>query len=100
MPVFGFFDSSTWASSLYVIAEAESTWLLRNRFMSNGCWTIVTPWFLSGSMPAFVSAAKSSYWFPPSQFATFLPFIFAIEVMPELFHVSCVIPSARRPARC
>lgn len=43
-------------------------------------------------MPAFVSAAKSSYWLPPSQFATFLPFIFAIEVMPELFHVSCVIP--------
>ena len=60
--------------------------------MSNGCCTIVTPWFFAGSMPAFVSAAKSSYWLPPSQFATFLPFIFAIVVMPELFHVSCVIP--------
>jgi hypothetical protein len=43
-------------------------------------------------MPAFVNAAKSSYWFPPSQFATFLPFIFGIELMPELLHVSWVIP--------
>ena len=51
--------------------------------MSNGCWTIVTPLFLDGSMPFFVSAAKSSYSLPPSQFATFLPFIFAIVLMPE-----------------
>ena len=29
---------------------------------------------------------------PPSQFATFLPFIFATDVIPELFHVSWVMP--------
>ena len=60
--------------------------------MSNGCWTMVTPWLLAGSMPAFVSAANSSYWLPPSQLATFLPFIFAIVLMPELFQVSWVMP--------
>ena len=40
----------------------------------------------------FVSAAKSSNSLPPSQFATFLPFMPAMSVMPESFHVSCVMP--------
>ena len=60
--------------------------------MSNGCWTIVTPLFVAPSMPFFASAAKSSYWLPPSQFAIFLPLNWATDLMPELFHVSCVIP--------
>ena len=60
--------------------------------MSNGCWTIVTSLVLVGFMPFFTSAANSSYWLPPSQLATFLPFIPAIVVIPELFHVSWVIP--------
>ena len=69
--------------------------------MSNGCWTIVTPLLCDGSMPFFVSAANSSNSFPPSQLPTFLPFIFAIVLMPELLPrelASC--PTVRRPARC
>ena len=46
----------------------------------------------SGASPAFVRAANSSYWLPPSQFATFLPRIFAIVLIPELFQVSWVMP--------
>ena len=60
--------------------------------MSNGCLTIVTPWFFAGSMPFFVSAAKSSNSLPQHQSPTFLPFIFAIELMPLSFHVSSVMP--------
>src|SRR2546430_17518435 len=91
-PVFGFFDSSTWASSLYVIAEAESTWCWTKKPMLNGSWTIVTSFELFGLIPYFVSAANRSHWLPPSQLATFLCFICAIVLMPEDFHVICVIP--------
>ena len=58
----------------------------------NGCCTIVTPLFWAGFIPFFVSAANSSYWLPPSQFATFLSRIFAIVLIPLDFQVSCVIP--------
>ena len=72
LPVAGFFDSSTWASSLYVIAEAESAWCLTKKSMLNGSWTMVTSFELFGSMPFFVRAANSSHWFPPSQLADLL----------------------------
>ena len=52
--------------------------------MSNGCWTIVTPLFFVGSIPAFTSAAKSSNSLPKSQLPTFLPRIFAIVVIPRV----------------
>src|SRR5437660_2741067 len=91
-PVFGFFDSSTWASSLYVIAEAESTWCLTKKSMLNGSWTIVTSFELFGSIPYLVSAAQRSHWLPPSPLASFLCFICAIVLIPDDFHVIWVIP--------
>ena len=45
-----------------------------------------------GSIPFFVSAANSSNSFPQSQMPTFLPFIFAIVLIPLDFQVSCVMP--------
>ena len=61
--------------------------------MSNGCWTIVTSLVFCGLIPYFVSAANSSNSLPPSQIATFLPFIFANVLMPLSFQVSWVIPT-------
>ena len=92
LPVFGFFCSSTCASSLYVIADAAATWRFMKKFMSNGCWKIVTPFCLTGSIPNLASAAKTSYSLPPSQFATVLPFIFATLLIPVSFHEISVSP--------
>ena len=43
-------------------------------------------------MPFLFSAANSSGWFPQHQTPTFLPFIFAIVLIPLDFHVSSVMP--------
>ena len=60
--------------------------------MSKGWLTIVTSLFFAGLIPFLFSAAKSSGWLPQHHTPTFLPFIFAIELIPELFHVSSVMP--------
>ena len=60
--------------------------------MSNGWLKILTPWFFSGSIPFFVKAAKSSNWLPQHQTPTVLPFIFAIESIPESLKLTSVIP--------
>ncbi len=60
--------------------------------MSNGWLTMVTSLDFAGLIPFLFRAAKSSGWLPQHQTPTFLPFIFAIDVMPELFHVISVIP--------
>ena len=86
----GFSCSSTWASSLYVIAAAASTSRLRKRFMSNGCATISTSF--CGSIPFFVSAAKSLCSLPPSQTPTFLPSSSVMSSRPVSFHVTSVMP--------
>ena len=64
--------------------------------MSKGCFTIVTPLLRFGFIPARTSAAKSSYWLPPSQLPTFLSRIFAIELIPVSFHVISVIPDREK----
>src|SRR5207247_2113902 len=91
-PVFGFFDSRTCATSLYVIAEAASAWRFMKKSIVNGSCTIFTPLLCAGSMPCFASAANTSNSLPPSQLATFLFFSFAIEFSPVSFHVSSVKP--------
>ena len=92
LPVFGFTDSSTCASSLYVMADAASTWRFMKKSMLNGSWKIFTPCWCTGSMPFLTSAAKTSYSLPPSQLATVFPFIFATVLMPVSFQVINVRP--------
>src|SRR3954469_231661 len=60
--------------------------------MSNGWLTILTWLDLAGLIPFLFNAAKSSGWLPQHQTPTFLPRIFVMDVMPESFHVSSVIP--------
>ena len=60
--------------------------------MSNGWLKILTPLFFVGSMPCFVSAAKSSNWFPQHHTPTVLLRIAAIELMPLDFHAISSIP--------
>ena len=60
--------------------------------MSNGWLTIVTSLLSFGSMPFFVSAAKSSNSLPQHQTPTFLPFISATSVMLLSFQVTSVMP--------
>src|SRR5436309_16041692 len=74
------------------MAAAASIFRCRNRFMSNGWLTILTWLDLAGLIPFLLSAANSSGWLPQHQTPTFLPRIFEIDVMPESFHVSAVIP--------
>ena len=91
-PVSGFFCSSTCASSLYVIAAAASTCFDTKRLMSNGWLTIVTSSLFFGSIPFFVSAAKSSNSLPQHHTPTFLPFMAATFSIPLSFHVTSVMP--------
>src|SRR3954451_25414674 len=74
------------------MAAAASTFRCRKRSIVNGWLTIVTALFEAGLIPFFVNAAKSSGWLPQHQTPTFLPFIFAIVLIPESFQVSSVIP--------
>ena len=63
-------------------------------------WTIVTPLFFAGFMPFFVSAAKSSYWLPPSQYADLLaPHLRDRVDAASPSRSARSSPSARRPAR-
>src|SRR6266498_4760358 len=78
LPVSGFFVSSTWASSLYVIADAASISCFRNATMSKFCLTRVTSFF--GSSPHLTSAACCSNSFPRIQTPYFLPFSAQIEL--------------------
>src|SRR5438045_8745934 len=60
--------------------------------MSNGWLTIVTAEELFGLIPFVVRAAYSSNWLPQHQTPTFLCAIALIELMPESFQVSSVMP--------
>ncbi len=60
--------------------------------MSNGWLTIVTSPWLCGSIPFFVSAAKSSYWLPQHQTPTFFRASCLMSVMPLSLWVSSVMP--------
>ena len=86
----GFLTSSTWASSLYVIAEAASISPFRNAIMSKFCLTTVTS--LSGSMPFLTSAARCSNSLPRIQTPNFLPRIFLNVLMPLALNVTSVVP--------
>src|SRR3954451_9732350 len=92
LPVAGFFDSSTCASSLYVIAAAASMRWLRKSVIVNGWLKIVTSDLLFGLMPFFVSAAYNSNWLPQHQTPTFLPFIALTVVTPLFLKLTSVIP--------
>ena len=58
--------------------------------MSKFCLTSVTSFF--GSRPALTSAACCSNSLPKIQTPYFLPFIFAIVLMPLFLNVTSVVP--------